>query len=185
MLLERAQNSGRFSVLDIKRLAAAERGLFATHRHNLPVKHRAYLRNLALAPLVIIDTNILIDELQYRISEQLGISAEASLDITGHGQFHRILKHCIAWPVCPSQPVRAGTCKQMGSFMSRNVRGQLVGDRSPGPQSWKWRACCFRRNHWDSFLARGRGSLGQGRFESVTGRCFEGHLNPFESHCTP
>jgi hypothetical protein len=93
MLLERAQNSGRFSVLDIKRLAAAERGLFATHRHNLPVKNRAYLRNLALAPLVIIDTNILIDELQYRVSEQLGISAEASLDITGHGQFHRILKH--------------------------------------------------------------------------------------------
>ena len=93
MLLERAQNSGRFSVLDIKRLAAAERGLFATHRHNLPVKQRAYLRNLALSPLVIIDTNILIDELQYRISERLGIGAEAALDITGHGQFHRILKH--------------------------------------------------------------------------------------------
>ena len=93
MLLERAQNSGKFSVLDIKRLAAAERGLFATHRHNLPVKQRAYLRNLALTPLVIIDTNILMDELQHRISEKLGISSEASLDISGNGQFHRILKH--------------------------------------------------------------------------------------------
>ncbi len=93
MLLERAQNSGKFSVLDIKRLAAAERGLFATHRHNLPVKQRSYLRNLALSPLVIVDTNILIDELQYRISERLGISSEASLDISGQGQFHRILKH--------------------------------------------------------------------------------------------
>ena len=93
MLLERAQNSGKFSILDIKRLGDAERSLFATHRHNLPVKQRSYLRNLALAPLVIIDTNILIDELQHRISEKLGINAEASLDIGGHGRFHRILKH--------------------------------------------------------------------------------------------
>ena len=93
MLLERAQNSGKFTVLDIKRLAAAERGLFATHRHNMPVKQRSYLRNLALSPLVIIDTNILMDELQHRISEKLGISAEASLDISGNGQFHRVLKH--------------------------------------------------------------------------------------------
>ena len=93
MLLERAQNSGKFSILDIKRLADAERSLFATYRHNLPVKLRSYLRNLALAPLVIIDTNILIDELQHRISEKLGINAEASLDIGGRGRFHRILKH--------------------------------------------------------------------------------------------
>ena len=93
MLLERAQNSGKFNVLDIKRLADAERRLFATHRHNLPVKQRAYLRHLALSPLVIVDTNILIDELQYRISETLGISSEAALDIGGRGSFHRILKH--------------------------------------------------------------------------------------------
>lgn len=93
MLLERAQNSGKFTILDIKRLADAEKRLFATHRHNLPVKQRSYLRNLALSPLVIIDTNILIDELQYRISEKLGISADAALDIGGKGQFHRILKH--------------------------------------------------------------------------------------------
>ena len=93
MLLERAQNSGKFSVLDIKRLADAERRLFATHRHHLPVKQRSYLRNLALTPLVIIDTNILVDELQNRISEKLGINSEASLDVGGRGRFHRILKH--------------------------------------------------------------------------------------------
>lgn len=93
MLLERAQNSGKFGVLDIKRLADAERRLFATHRHNLPVKQRAYLRHLALTPLVIVDTNILIDELHYKISEKLGINSEAALDIGGRGRFHRILKH--------------------------------------------------------------------------------------------
>ena len=65
MILERAQNSGKLSILDVKRLADAEKGLFAIHRHNLPVKQRAYLRNLSLSPLVIVDTNILIDELQY------------------------------------------------------------------------------------------------------------------------
>ena len=93
MLLERAQNSGKFSVLDIKRLADAERRLFAIHRHNLPVKQRSYLRHLALTPLVIIDTNILIDELQSRISDKLGINSDASLDVGGRGRFHRILKH--------------------------------------------------------------------------------------------
>ena len=93
MLLERAQNSGKFGVLDIKRLSDAERRLFAIHRHNLPVKQRSYLRHLALTPLVIIDTNILMDELQYRISEKLGINSEVSLDVGGRGRFHRILKH--------------------------------------------------------------------------------------------
>ena len=93
MLLERAQNSGKFGVLDIKRLADAERRLFATHRHNLPVKQRAYLRHLALTPLVIVDTNILMDELHYKISEKLGINSEAALDVGGRGRFHRILKH--------------------------------------------------------------------------------------------
>ena len=93
MLLERAQNSGKFGVLDIKRLADAERRLFALHRNNLPVKQRAYLRHLALNPLVIIDTNILMDELHYRISQKLGINSDASLDVGGLGRFHRILKH--------------------------------------------------------------------------------------------
>ena len=93
MLLERAQNSGKFSVLDIKRLADAESRLFAIHRRNLPVKQRSYLRHLALTPLVIIDTNILIDELQSRISDKLGINSDASLDLGGRGRFHRILKH--------------------------------------------------------------------------------------------
>ena len=93
MLLERAQNSGKFSLVDMKRLADAERALYAKHHHNLAIKQRSYLRNLALTPLVIIDTNILIDELQYRISQKLGISYEASLDVGGKGRFHRVLKH--------------------------------------------------------------------------------------------
>ena len=92
MLLERALNSGKFSVLDIKRLVAAEQGLFANLKRSLPVRQRSYLRHLALSPLVIIDTNILVDELQHRISEKIGISTEASLDIGGRGRFHRILK---------------------------------------------------------------------------------------------
>jgi hypothetical protein len=43
--------------------------------------------------LVIVDTNILIDELQHRISDKLGLNAEAALDIGGRGRFHRILKY--------------------------------------------------------------------------------------------
>jgi hypothetical protein len=42
--------------------------------------------------LVIVDTNILIDELHHRLAEKLEIAAEAALDIGGRGRFHRILK---------------------------------------------------------------------------------------------
>ena len=93
MLLERAQSSPKLSLMDRKRLAQAEQGLFATHRNNLPVKQRTYLKHLKLSPLIIIDTNILMDELQYRVSNLLGISSEVSLDVGGRGRFHRILKH--------------------------------------------------------------------------------------------
>ncbi len=93
MILERAQDSGKFSLMDTKRLSQAERGLFANHKQNLPVRDRSYLRNLRLSPLVIIDTNILMDELQYRVSNLLGISSEVSLDVGGKGRFHRVLKH--------------------------------------------------------------------------------------------
>ena len=91
MFLERAQNKGQFSVREIKRIADAEQGLFSSYKDQIPNSSRRYLRNLSLSPLVIIDTNILIDALMDTIKQRLEVFTEASLDIVGHGHFHHVL----------------------------------------------------------------------------------------------
>jgi len=91
MFLERAQNSGKFSLTDLKRLAGAERTLFSIHNHDIPSSNRRYLHHLALTPLVIVDTNILIDAFHHRFSEKLDILSDSSLGFDGDRTFHRIL----------------------------------------------------------------------------------------------
>ena len=91
MFLERAQNSGKFSTTDLRRLGETERTLFAQYKNQIPTASRRYLRHLKLKPLIMIDTNVLIDELIDRVAEKLEMASEASLDITGFGRFHKVL----------------------------------------------------------------------------------------------
>lgn len=91
MFLERAQNKGQFNIREIKRIADAEQGLFSAYKDNIPNASRRYLRNLSLSPLVIVDTNVLIDALMDAIKQRLEVFTEASLDIGGHGHFHHVL----------------------------------------------------------------------------------------------
>jgi hypothetical protein len=65
--------------------------LFSLNKGQIPNASRRYLRNLSLAPLVLVDTNILVDALIDRISEKLHLVSEASLDVRGQGSFHKIL----------------------------------------------------------------------------------------------
>ena len=91
MYLERAQNSGKFSTSEMKRLYDAERSLFATHKKQIPNSARRYLKNLALPPLVIVDTNILVDALIDKIAQNLELASETSLDSFEHDNFHKVL----------------------------------------------------------------------------------------------
>ena len=91
MYLERAQNSGKFSTSEMKRLYDAERSLFATHKREIPNSSRRYLKNLALPPLVIVDTNILVDALVDKIAHSLELASETSLDSFEHDNFHKVL----------------------------------------------------------------------------------------------
>ena len=91
MFLERAQNSAIFTELQIRKLRDVEKSMFSLNRKNIPNSSRRYLRNLSLAPLVIVDTNILVDALIDRIAEKLQLVSEASLDIRGQGSFHKVL----------------------------------------------------------------------------------------------
>ena len=91
MFLERAQNSGYFTENEIRSLQQAELSLFSVNKSQIPNASRRYLRNLSLVPLVIVDTNILVDALIDRISTKLHLVDEISLDIQGQGSFHKIL----------------------------------------------------------------------------------------------
>ena len=91
MFLERAQNSPLFSDNEIRSLKQAEKSLFSLNKSQIPNASRRYLRNLSLSPLVLVDTNILVDALIDRIAEKLHLVSEASLDVRGQGSFHKIL----------------------------------------------------------------------------------------------
>lgn len=91
MFLERAQNSGKFTPTELGLLADTERTLFTQHKNQITSSKRRFLRHLKLTPLVIVDTNILIDSLVQRLALRLELSADASLDITGIGNFHNVL----------------------------------------------------------------------------------------------
>jgi len=90
--LERAQNSGKFNTSDLKKLFEAERSLFAKHKLQVANSSRRYLKNLALPPLVVVDTNILVDALVDKIAQNLELASEASLDLFEHDNFHKVLR---------------------------------------------------------------------------------------------
>jgi hypothetical protein len=61
------------------------------HSQEIPSKDRRYLRHLSLTPLVIVDTNILVDAFHHRLSERLELMNDSSLGLNGDRTFHRIL----------------------------------------------------------------------------------------------
>jgi len=90
-IFERAMNSGRFKPRQIKRLMHAQQGVFQNHHREISIRQRKHLRHLPLIPLVIVDTNILIDSLKDMIAKKLDLSSDVQLDLVGHRNFHRSL----------------------------------------------------------------------------------------------
>ena len=72
-ILERAQLSGRFKDRN-KSFANLELVLFRRHQSDILTSDRRYLRHLPLKPLVLVDTNIVIDALYQRLQEKLNRS---------------------------------------------------------------------------------------------------------------
>ena len=90
-ILERAMNSGRFKPRQLKRLVNAQQGVYQNHHKEITVRQRKYLRHLQLTPLVLIDTNILVDSLKEKIASNLDLSNDVKLDLLGHRHFHKAI----------------------------------------------------------------------------------------------
>lgn len=91
-ILERAQLSGRFPTKN-NSFANLELMLFRRHQANIKTSDRRYLRNLPLKPLVLVDTNIVIDALYQRIQEKLNRSNRFEDSTNQRSHFARYLLH--------------------------------------------------------------------------------------------
>jgi hypothetical protein len=91
-ILERAQLSGRFPSRN-NSFANLELMLFRRHQADIKTSDRRYLRNLPLKPLVLVDTNIVIDALYQRIQEKLNRSNHFEDSTNQRSHFARYLLH--------------------------------------------------------------------------------------------
>lgn len=90
MMFERAMNSGLFAINEMKALLRIQNGIFRLNESKLPIRTRRKLRHLTLKPLILIDTNLLIDAAKEKIGWLL--SDEGGIEINAHGSFHRTVR---------------------------------------------------------------------------------------------
>jgi hypothetical protein len=112
MYLERAQNSTKFPITARNRLAGVEQALFSQYKDDIPTSKRRFLHNLSLTPLVIIDTNVLVDALVEKMYQHMDLVFETNLNIIGSNRFHRILLH-------------HAEAKHLAMMIPDDVRGEL------------------------------------------------------------
>lgn len=91
LMLERAQNAGTFRPRELKRINQAQRALFEVVQETIPVRERFAFRHLALPPLVLVDTNLLIDALREELARTLELDLDLALDFDGTRAVHRTL----------------------------------------------------------------------------------------------
>jgi len=87
MMLERAMNSGQFSNRQMKGLLGMQKEFFGEHEGALPIRVRRKLRHLTLKPLILVDTNLLIDAAKEKIGWLL--DEEGGIETNAQGSFHR------------------------------------------------------------------------------------------------
>ena len=91
LIYERAMNSSKFDVGGLKRLSEMQRTMYSRTENVIPVRQRIHLNNLALKPLVVVDTNLLVDALAERILRELEIEREVPMHLDSRREFHKTL----------------------------------------------------------------------------------------------
>jgi len=91
-ILEKAIYSGLLEDKQSEALKMSQRALFTSHNGIIPVKDRRTLKGLSLKPLIIVDTNILIEALKDDLLRELSVDNLGSLDWTVERAFHWMLR---------------------------------------------------------------------------------------------
>ena len=87
MMFERAMNSGQFSNNEMRALLRSQNGIFRLNEGALPIRVRRKLRHLTLKPLILVDTNLLIDAAREKIG--LLLDEDGGIETNAQGSFHR------------------------------------------------------------------------------------------------
>ena len=87
-MFERALVSGEFGDKDNKILRSNQRNLFTRQSGRISVRERKTLRGLGLKPLILVDTNILIDALKDDLLREISQDSLGSLGWTMQRAFH-------------------------------------------------------------------------------------------------
>ena len=91
-MFETAIQSGNFDLRQIQTLVRSQKALFRRHSRTIPVRQRSSLNHLALRPLVLVDTNILIDALKDDLLSQISQDSFGTFDWTVERAFVWMLK---------------------------------------------------------------------------------------------
>ena len=102
----------------------------------IPIRKRIHLSNLSLKPLVIIDTNLLVDALVERVLQQLNIELDVPMHLDSLREFHKTLlyrrKHGKIEIYIP--PAARNELRTIAAIPNR-VRS-ICGDRLVNPKLW-------------------------------------------------
>ena len=140
MYLERAQNSTKFKITDRQRLAGVEQTLFSQYKESIPTSKRRFLHNLKLAPLVILDTNILVDALVEKVYEHMELVFGANLNTIGSNRFHDVLRH-------------HANAKQLHLMIPEDVRGELKQFAKDNRISYRFRSAMIASEKLENALS--------------------------------
>ena len=140
MYLERAQNSTKFTITDRKRLAGVEQTLFSQYKESIPTSKRRFLHNLKLAPLVILDTNILVDALVEKVYEHMELVFGANLNTIGSNRFHDVLRH-------------HASAKRLHLMIPDDVRGELKQFAKDNRISYRFRSAMIASDKLENALS--------------------------------
>jgi len=91
-MFETAIQSGNFDLRQIQTLVRSQKALFRRYSRTIPVRQRSSLNHLALRPLVLVDTNILIDALKDDLLSQISEDQLGTFDWTVERAFVWMLK---------------------------------------------------------------------------------------------
>ena len=75
------------------RLIASMKTLYSKHESNIPIRSRRILSSVDLAPLVVIDTNLLIDALSDAILRKMAMDRNGIINPNSSLLFHHTLRH--------------------------------------------------------------------------------------------
>ncbi len=92
IMLEKAIESESLDAKHRNTLKSSQKALFGSHREAIPVKDRRTLRSLFLKPLILVDTNILIEALKDDLLREISVDSLGSLDWTVERAFHWMLR---------------------------------------------------------------------------------------------